>query len=209
MMLFSEHEMRGYWPFGDLPAGAFDLIMADPPWRFELYSASGEEKSAQSHYDCMSLDDIARLPVAGLAAPDCVLWLWATAPMLPQQIAIAERWGFEVKTQGVWVKTTVNGKLAFGTGYLLRNAHEPFLIATRGNPKTSRSIRSVIMAEAREHSRKPDAAFHAAEQMIGARGADGQWASGAPKKMIELFSRQHRPGWATWGNEQGKFSNAA
>lgn len=195
-MLFTEQEMRGYWPFGDLPAGGFDLIMADPPWRFELYSAEGEEKSAQAHYDCMSLDEIARLPVSGLAAPDCLLWLWATAPMLGQQMALIERWGFEFKTSGVWVKTTVNAKIAFGTGYLLRNAHEPFLIATRGSPKTSRSVRSVVMGQVREHSRKPDEAFRAAEALM----------PGASR--IELFSRQHRPGWEAWGNETGKFTTS-
>jgi N6-adenosine-specific RNA methylase IME4 len=196
-MLFSEQEMRGYWPWGYLPAGGYGLIMADPPWRFELFSEKGEEKSAQAHYSTMTLDDIARLPVAGLAAEDCLLWLWATAPMLALQIEILERWGFTFKTSGVWVKTTTNDKIAFGTGYILRNAHEPFLIGTRGNPKTVRNVRSVVMGKVREHSQKPDESYAAAEALI------------PNVRRIEIFSRTDRPGWDVWGNETGKLNGVA
>ncbi len=193
MMLFTEAEMRGRWPWPELVAGAYDLIMADPPWRFELYSEKGEEKSAQSHYRTMTLDEIRDLPVAGLAKPDSLLWLWATAPMLDLQISVLKAWGFEFKTSGVWVKTTVNSKVAFGTGYVLRNAHEPFLIGTRGNPETARNVRSVVMGRVRSHSQKPEEAFQAAERLM-------------PKAhRIELFSRTTRQDWDAWGDEAGKF----
>lgn len=196
-MLFAGNQLRKDWPWGDLKPSAYGLIMADPPWTFELYSAKGEGKSAQAQYRTMGIEGIARMPVAELAAPDCILWLWATAPMLPAQIGIAEKWGFTFKTSGVWVKTTMTGKLAFGTGYVLRNAHEPFLIATRGHPRTSRSIRSVVMAPVREHSRKPDAAFLAAEELF------------PNVRRVELFSRETRMGWESWGDEVGKFDGAA
>lgn len=181
------------WPFGDLEPGVYGLIMADPPWRFELYSERGEEKSPQAHYRTMTLDDIAALPVADLAAPDCLLWLWATAPMLDRQIAIMAAWGFRFVTSGVWVKQTVTGKTAFGTGYVLRNAHEPFLIGARGEPKCARDVRSAVFGPVREHSRKPEQGYAAAERLI-------------PKaRRSELFSRQGRPGWESWGDETGKF----
>lgn len=191
-LLFSEAEMRGTWPWGELPAHAFDLIMADPPWHFELYSPRGETKSPQAHYATMTLDCLAELPVAGLAAPDCLLWLWCTGPMFPRQIAIAEAWGFTFKTSGVWVKTTVNGKIGFGTGYLLRNAHEPFALLTRGHPRTTRAVRSVVMGQLREHSAKPEAAYRAAEDLM------------PEARRLELFSRRSRKGWAAWGAEAGK-----
>jgi N6-adenosine-specific RNA methylase IME4 len=174
--------------------GEFDLIMADPPWRFDNWSAAGERKNAKAHYACASLDWIKALPVADLAARDCVLWLWATNPMLPRALEVMAAWGFTFKTAGHWVKRTRHGKLAFGTGYVLRCAGEPFLIGTRGKPKTARNVRSVVEGPAREHSRKPDEAFAAAEMMMpGAR-------------RIELFSRQERPGWKVWGDEVGRFS---
>ena len=182
------------WPFGDLVAGAYDLIMIDPPWRFELYSGKGEEKSPQAHYETMSLARIAALPVADLAAPGCLLWTWATAPMLDKQIDVMKGWGFRFVTSGVWVKTTVNDKIAFGTGYVLRNAHEPFLIGAIGEPKTARDVRSVVMGQVREHNRKPETAYRAAERLM-------------PKaRRADLFSREHRPGWESWGDEVGKFN---
>lgn len=195
-LMFSEAEMRGFWPWPELTAGAYDFIMADPPWRFELYSALGEKKSPQAHYATMSLDDIKRLPVAGLAAENCLLWLWATAPLLAQQIAVLEAWGFVFKTSGVWVKTTVNNKIGFGTGYVLRNAHEPFLIGTRGDPVTSRSVRSVVMGRVRAHSQKPEEGYAAAEALMPAA------------RRVELFSRTNRPGWHVWGDEVGKLDGA-
>lgn len=181
-----------------IPPGPFDLIMADPPWRFATRSGKGvTRKGAGGQYDTMTLAEIAALPVATIAAGDCLLWLWATNPMLPQAFDVLRAWGFTFKTAGHWAKRTRHGKLAFGTGYVLRCAGEPFLIGTRGSPKTSRSVRSVIEGPLREHSRKPDEAFAAAEALMpGAR-------------RIELFSRQARPGWAVFGNQTSHFTGDA
>lgn len=188
---------RDLWPFGDLPPHSFNLIMADPPWRFDLRSTMGEGKSAQAKYACMPLDPIKAMPVLDLASEDAVLWLWATNPMLPEAMQVMAAWGFTFKTAGTWVKTTKTGKLAFGTGYILRSANEPFLIGTRGEPKTSKSVRSAILGLAREHSRKPEEAYREAEKLMpGAR-------------RLELFSRTRRPGWTTWGDEDGKFGEVA
>ncbi|WP_339745597.1 MT-A70 family methyltransferase [uncultured Maricaulis sp.] len=194
------------------------MIMADPPWRFDLFSTKGEGKAPQGQYACMPLDDIACLPVSALASENSVLMLWATNPMLPQALQVMEQWGFTFKTAGTWIKRTVHGKDAFGTGYVFRSSNEPILIGTRGRPKTARTVRSAVAsyeppdlpkagegwptstltieAVAREHSRKPDEAFDAAERLLPAAA------------RIELFSRQTRPGWASWGHEAGKFDLA-
>jgi N6-adenosine-specific RNA methylase IME4 len=171
--------------------------MADPPWSFHNYSAAGEAKNAQAQYNCMSLDAIKALPVGHLARGDCLLMLWATNPLLNVAFEVLRSWGFEFKTAGHWVKRSSAGKLAFGTGYLLRCAGEPFLIGTVGNPQTSRSCRSIIEGPAREHSRKPDEAYAWAERLMPhARRAD-------------LFSRQSRLGWEAWGHELGKFDEVS
>lgn len=203
---------------GMRPHGGFNMIMADPPWRFDLRSEAGEEKAPQAHYPCEDTDAICALPVEAIAAKDCLLWLWATNPMLPDALRVIEAWGFEYKTAGTWVKRTTRGKDAFGTGYVLRSSNEPFLIATRGAPKTTKSTRSTvptyddgfhalgeggvwpagsitIEAKVREHSRKPEEAFEAAENLI------------PDARRIELFSRQFRQGWSVWGNEVGKFDD--
>ncbi|GBU18050.1 MULTISPECIES: MT-A70 family methyltransferase [Methylobacterium] len=182
------------WPFAPLPPLGFDIIMADPPWSFALRSARGERKSPQAQYACMSLDAIKAMPVAQLARGDAFLWLWATNPMLPQALEVMAAWGFTFTTAGAWVKTTSGGKLAFGTGYVLRSASEPFLIGKFGRPRAGRAVRTVIMAPTREHSRKPDAAYAAAEAL-------------APDALrrADLFSRESRPGWMSWGHEAGRF----
>lgn len=185
------------WPFGALRPLGFDLIMADPPWRFANYSAKGEEKNPSAHYSCMDLAEICALPVNALARPDCILWLWATHPMLPQALQVMDAWGFTFKTSGVWEKRHPSGKLAFGTGYCLRSASEPFLIGTIGRPRFARTVRTVVEGVIREHSRKPDEAYAAAEEL-------------APDAVAraDLFSRQRRPGWRAWGDETAKFKRA-
>lgn len=179
------------------PAGGFGLIMADPPWSYDMRSEKGYAKSPEAHYRTMDLAAIKALPVELLAAPDCLLWLWALGPQLPQAMEVITAWGFTFKTGGHWAKVGTSGKQHFGTGYILRNAGEPFLIATRGAPKTTRATRSVIIAPVREHSRKPDEAFDAASQLMPG------------VQRLELFSRQNRPGWTSWGDETGKFAEAA
>lgn len=202
------------------PFGGFGMIMADPPWAFANWSAEGSAKNATAHYRCSRAEEIAMLPVQVLAADDCLLWLWATNPMLPEAFDVMVAWGFQFKTAGTWVKRTTHGKDAFGTGYVLRSSNEPFLIGVRGSPKVSaKNIRSSVIsyesapgvdtvlaeswpaeqvsitleARTREHSRKPDSAFLAAEALM----------PGAQR--LELFSRERRDGWACWGDEVGKF----
>ncbi len=185
--------MTTFTDIGRIPLFRYGLIMADPPWHFENWSEAGTEKNASAQYDVMDLDAIKQLSVGHFAAPDCVLWLWATNPMLPQALEVMAAWGFEFKTAGHWSKVTAKGKQAFGTGYILRSAGEPFLIGTNGNPHTANTVRSVIEGPVREHSRKPEEAFAAAEQLV----------PGVPR--LELFSRQERPGWDVFGNEVDKF----
>lgn len=179
----------------EFPDGPFDLIMADPPWTFRTRSLKGiTAKGAGGQYATMTLSEIAALPVASVAAPNCLLWLWATNPMLPEALHVLRAWGFDYRTAGHWSKKTADGCQAFGTGYILRCAGEPFLIGVRGQVKTARNVRSVIEGPIREHSRKPDEAFAAAEALI----------PGA--KRLELFSRQPRAGWETWGDEAKRFA---
>jgi hypothetical protein len=60
----------------------YGVIYADPAWRFEPFSRdTGMDRAADNHYPTMRLDDIKALPIP--AAKNCVLFLWATAPMLP------------------------------------------------------------------------------------------------------------------------------
>jgi N6-adenosine-specific RNA methylase IME4 len=178
-----------------LPEGPFGFVMSDPPWRFATYSAKGkEQKSAEAHYATMTLADIKAIPVAAACEKDCWLWLWATRPMVREAFDVMSAWGFTYSTMGFWRKRTKHGKPAFGTGYVLRDDAEPFIIAKRGKPKVySRSVRSTVEGVVREHSRKPEEAYAAADLLAG------------PVAKLDMFARQGRPTWTAWGNEAAKF----
>lgn len=186
------------WPFGELVPHRYSAIIADPPWRFFNRSVKGEAKNPIAHYPCMTIEDLARLPVARLAAPDCALIMWATAPMLDQQIALLKAWGFTFKSAGAWAKQSSTGeKWTFGPGYVFRSAAEFYLVGTIGKPRVlSRSIRNLIVAPVRGHSRKPAQLHDDIERLYA-----GPYA--------ELFARAPRAGWDVWGNQTDKFADDA
>jgi N6-adenosine-specific RNA methylase IME4 len=199
------------WPFGDLPMFGFDFIMADPPTEFRVYSEAGQAKSPQAQYETMTIPEICALPVGHLAAKNCILFLWTCWPLIlggpnPQQAGpakaadspagrIMDAWGFRFSTGGAWIKRTRTGKLNFGTGYRVRSSCEPWLIGVNGDPEAAgaSTSRNVIEGLAREHSRKPDEAYKWAERYM------------PDARRLDLFSRQSRPGWTTWGRESTKF----
>ncbi len=188
------------WNWGDLPMFGFDFIMVDYPWKFEAWSDLGKrEKAPEAHYDTLTCSQIFDMfHVGQLAHQNSILWMWGTHPMVDQQIDLGKKMGFKFVTSGVWVKRTKNGKLSFGTGYRLRCASEPFFIFTNGDPKTVPVVRTVIEGPIREHSRKPDEAYEEAERLM-------------PNafRRADLFSREDRPGWTSFGDEAGKFNRSA
>ncbi len=73
------------WMFDGIKPNHYGVIVSDPPWRFRNFSAKGEKKNPVAHYSCMDLAGIKALPVRNLAAPNCALIMWATAPLLPRR----------------------------------------------------------------------------------------------------------------------------
>lgn len=81
----------------------FQLIHADPPWRYSDKSAN--RGGASRHYETMSIKDLKAMNVAELAAPTSVLWMWTTGPQLPDSLELMKAWGYSYRTLGfVWVK---------------------------------------------------------------------------------------------------------
>ena len=186
----------------EFPQGPFSAILADPPWSYKAWSAKGTGRSAEQHYSVMSAEDIAALPVDECAAPNCVLFLWATWPCLPQAMALICEWGFAYKTCAFdWMKADNTQPDFFqeevpaqiGLGHWTRSNTEPCLLATRGKPKRLHAdVRQGIIAPRREHSRKPDGIHERIERLVAG-------------PYLELFARQSRPNWTTWGNQRTKF----
>lgn len=174
-----------------LPAKKYGVILADPEWRFEPYSReTGMDRAADNHYPTSDLDTIKSRDVASIAADDCVLFLWATAPMLPQAIEVMRDWGFTYVSHFVWGKKRKGNQR--GPGYWNTNEHELLLIGTKGKvpcPAQGTQSRSLIEANVGKHSEKP-LVFH---QIIES------YFPSLPK--IELNAREARAGWDVWGKE--------
>jgi N6-adenosine-specific RNA methylase IME4 len=164
----------------------YGVILADPPWSFQVYNDNtGQDRGACNHYPVMPIDEIKALNIP--AAPDAVLFLWSTAPMLPQALETLAAWGFVYKSNFVWVKDKR------GLGFWSRNRHEQLLIGTRGHipcPAPGTQFDSVIEAPRGRHSEKPAIVRDMITTMF----------PNVPK--LEMFSRgQRAAGWDFWGNE--------
>jgi len=175
------------------PNKKYQIIYVDPPWSFKTYSKKGKEKkSAECHYDCMTINDIYDLPVNTIAHDDCVLFLWVTFPLLQEGLETIKRWGFTYKTCGFnWVKKNKNVDSWFwGLGYWTRSNSELCLLATKGKPKRiSKSVHQVCDAKILKHSEKPREIRNKIVELVG------------DLPRIELFARQKTEGWDVWGNE--------
>ncbi|MGE4526809.1 MAG: MT-A70 family methyltransferase [Rhodospirillaceae bacterium] len=204
------------WPFGDLKPLHYGVLLIDPPWRQAMRTPNGYAKSPEAHYACMSLAEIAALPVDQLAAPDCFIVLWSLWNLVAPGDAtgVLRAWRFVPKSGGAWFKKTSGGKDAFGTGYGFRGSCEPFLTGAIGSPIgsfadpkiRSRSERNGLFADVEEgglvdvrldHSRKPESMAAALERMF----------PDVPK--AELFARRRRAGWDVWGDQVDLFEAAS
>lgn len=192
--------------------GGFGCILADPPWKFAAYSGDGgtPHRTAEDHYPTMTLEDMAAIPVADVAAKDCALFMWVVGSHLTDAIALAEAWGFAFKTDAFyWIKQRLlhadqidmfTGDIAeprMGFGYWTRKQIEPCWLFTRGNPRRlGKGVRQAIVEPRREHSRKPDCQYERIEALVSG-------------PYLELFARTARPGWSVWGNQTDKFEPVA
>ena len=191
-----------------LPSGPFNLIYADPPWKFKVYGEDGRQKAPDAHYETMSIENIFEVRVDQVAAKDALMAVWVYDPMLPDALMLADQWGFEFVTVLFrWMKGNGQGRLfddgerlQYGLGYHTRGGgcEECWLFKRgKGLPVLRHDIRKEFYSTRREHSRKPDEV----------RGWLVDLYGDVPR--IELFARTQTPGWASWGNETAKFSETA
>jgi site-specific DNA-methyltransferase (adenine-specific) len=143
----------------------------------------------------MDYKDICKLPISELADEKCILFMWATFPMLKEALEVIKAWGFEYKTNAfTWLKTYPNQtlKMVFGVGYYTKSNAEVCLLATKGNAHKlvkNNSVSQMIITPRTKHSEKPQEARNKIVQLVG------------DLPRIELFARQKTEGWNVWGNE--------
>ncbi len=165
-----------------LPEGVYDVIYADPPWRYE--DCPCPENEIENHYPTMELEDMQNLKLP--IADNAVLFLWSTAPMLENAISVMNSWGFRYRTCAAWDKES------FGMGYWFRIGHELLLVGVKGKfkaPDPKVRVSSVYREKRTMHSKKPEYYYEVIEKYFPGH------------RYLEAFARNTRKGWAPWGNE--------
>jgi N6-adenosine-specific RNA methylase IME4 len=172
----------------------FRTIVADPPWDYSEGWPVGRAPDGVAHdgrrtalgYSSMTVDEIATLPVASLAARDAHLYLWTTNRYLPDAFRVMSAWGFRYAQTLPWCKTP----MGIGPGGTWAQNVEYVIFGRRGSLKSLRRFDSCWFGWKRtaRHSVKPDAMLDMVEQA-------------SPGPYVELFARRARFGWDYWGDE--------
>ena len=175
------------------PDGKFRAIVIDPPWKMEKIERDVHPEQVAFEYPTMSEADLASFDVSGMADEDCHLFCWTTHKHLPVALRLLEAWGFRYVCTMVWHKN--GGFQPFG---LPQYNCEFVLYARRGTPEfaETKQFMCCFNAPRREHSRKPDEFYDVVRRVT-------------PGPRIDVFSREAREGFVTWGNETNKFGDAA
>jgi site-specific DNA-methyltransferase (adenine-specific) len=174
----------------EFPEKKYKIIYADPPWRYQ--DRTPPQGGAESHYQTMKLEDICTMQISEIVEEDCVLFLWATYPLLPEAIKVLESWGFTYKSVAfTWVKKNKKADtFFFGLGRWTRGNPEICLLGVRGKPKRiSASVSNLTISPIQKHSQKPEMIREKIVELMG------------DLPRIELFARQTADGWDSWGNE--------
>jgi N6-adenosine-specific RNA methylase IME4/DNA-binding transcriptional regulator YhcF (GntR family) len=161
----------------------YATIVIDPPWDWGDEGDQDQLGRARPDYSTLSIDQLERLDVGGLADDDCHIYLWITNRSLPKGFRLLEAWGFRYITALTWVKPH------FGMGNYFRGQTEHVLFGVKGSqPLKRKNAGTVFNAERGPsgHSSKPPAFLELVE-------------SCSPGPFLEMFSRSSRPGWVAWG----------
>ncbi len=179
----------------------YQIIYADPPWSYKVWTAKGGHKSASAHYKTMELKDICNLPIKDIADDDCTLFMWATMPNLLEAFEVIKVWGFTYKTCAFnWIKVYPNGRPVIGLGYWTRSNSEVCLLATKGKPKRiDKNVSQIVQAPPSKHSEKPEVVRELIVKLMGNLPRIELFVR--PNAQLKLDKTNTFDGWDVWGNE--------
>jgi len=164
-----------------LPQGKYFVLYADPPWQ---YQNVGFDESAEQQYPTMSVEKICELPIPDLVTDKAVLFLWVTNAFINEGLQVCEAWGFKYKTNFAWIKSS-----GPSIGWFTKSRHELLFIATKGEGvHPEEKFNSWFESKVKTHSKKPELIYGIIEKMYSG-------------PYVELFARNTRKGWDSWGNE--------
>ena len=112
------------------PNKKYQVIYADPAWKYDDKSLS-HGGGAESHYPCMSIEEMCEIPVKDIVEDDAILLMWVTYPMLEESFKLVHSWGFVFKMVAfTWV---LLAKLHYD-GYKKKRTTLRHKITTKGLP---------------------------------------------------------------------------
>ena len=172
----------------------YGLIYADPPWK----QSKGGKKSVRENssgkpldYPTCSLDEIKehlRLATES-TTENSILFLWTIDKYLFEAQQIAESLGYKLHARMIWDKVT-----GIPAAFTVRYGHEYLLYMYKGKltpvAKDERGkIHTVFRERVTKHSKKPDIAYEIIERLY------------PNLKKLEMYARETRDGWDSFGNE--------
>jgi len=143
----------------------FDAIMMDPPWQL---ATANPTRGVSLGYSQLTDMDITNLPVPKLQT-DGLLFVWVINAKYKFCLDLFKKWGYTFIDEIVWVKTTVNRRLAKSHGFYLQHAKEVCLVAKKGAMPANLASNvgsDIILAERRGQSQKPTEIYHLIEKLL-------------------------------------------
>ena len=168
----------------------FDVIMMDPPWQL---ATANPTRGVAIGYQQLADFHIKELPVKQLQT-DGFIFVWVINAKYRFALSLLEHWGYELVDEIVWVKQTVNRRLAKSHGFYLQHAKETCLVGRKGkHPSTMvAGVKSdVIFSERRGQSQKPEEIYEYIQHLV----PNGHY--------LEIFARRNNlhDYWVSVGNE--------
>lgn len=181
----------------------YKIVYADPPWSYND-KMKGHSFSLDHEYQTQSKNWIKDLPVGTLADDDCVLFMWAVSPLLPEAFEVIKAWGFKFKTVAfVWNKKYPNGDDVSNLGRWTMGNTELVLLATKGRPqRVTKNIKQLVSDERTGHSAKPPIIRDLIVELMGDIPRIELFAR--PNDQINLWGKNTFDGWDQFGNEADK-----
>ena len=167
--------------------GKFKTIVIDPPWPIEKVLREVRPNQDKFEYKTMTIEEIKNLDIP--SDDNCHLFLWTTQKYLPVSFEILTQWGFKYVFTMVWHK---NGGFQ---PYNLPQYNCEFVVFGRKGDMDfleTKAFPTCFNGERREHSRKPENFYDLIRRVC-------------PEPRIDMFSREKRGGFDTYGNESEKF----
>ena len=172
-----------------------EIIYADPPWN---QTKGGLRKARPNQLKCLDYPVLGMEDIRSILFDHQgdVLFLWTIDKYLHEAQRIAEDLGYKLHARLIWDKE--NG---IAPAFTVRFSHE-YLLWLYKSPMlpVAKDMRgkftTVFRERSTKHSRKPLKAYELIEALY------------PTASKLELFARNQREGWESWGNELEKEPDA-